>query len=57
MVYTVDGNTFEGVLETDSGDGLVLLVGSFEGTELPGQLFIPRERVAFVQIPPGEVLR
>ena len=57
VVYTTDGATFEGVLETESLDGVVLMVAALNETKLPGHVFIPRDRVSFVQIPPAEVLR
>ena len=57
VVYTTDGRTFEGVLDAESADGLVLIVASLNGQQLPGQLFFPREQVSFVQLPPVDVLR
>ena len=55
MVHTIDDKTIRGLVLEVAPDG-VLLGGAeyLDGAPVPlgGQLFIPKERVAMVQIPP-----
>lgn len=56
VVHTTDDRTIEGVLETDARDGLVLAGASYVETggnkiALDGQVFVPAEKVSFVQRP------
>lgn len=54
LVHTTDDKTIEGVLDTVARDGVVLIAGRYlEGdakVELAGETFIPREKIAFVQV-------
>jgi hypothetical protein len=60
VVHTTDDHTFEGTLTKVARDGLVLRAAVFvssEGNEeMPGETFVPRDRVSFVQVPTGAVL-
>lgn len=53
IVYTVDEQTLDGWLVEVAGDGLVLNdthVRTERDVPLPGDVFVPAERVRFVQI-------
>lgn len=54
VVYTTDEHTLEGVIERVSPDGVVLFdsqVRSDDDVALAGLVFVPRERIRFVQLP------
>lgn len=54
IVHTADGS-IDGVLLVTGTDGLVLAdatyLGDDEKTEVAGELFVPREKVSFIQVP------
>lgn len=51
LIHTVDGQTIDGQLARVDADGLVLAPAMWEGYELGGQVWVPRERVAWAQQP------
>lgn len=60
VVHTTDRQSIDGVLREVAKDGVVLLNARYldapDGPEpLHGDVYIPRERVAFVQVREGEL--
>lgn len=54
VVYTTDEQVYEGVIESVAQDGVVLFdaqVRSDTDVALAGLIFVPREKVRFVQVP------
>jgi len=52
-VYTTDEQVLDGLLVTDASDGIVLIdvrVRSDSDIALQGEIYVPRERVRFVQL-------
>jgi len=52
-VYTTDEQVLDGLLVTDASDGIVLIdvrVRSDGDVDLQGEIYVPRERVRFVQL-------
>ena len=52
LVHTRDGQTIDGQLARVDRDGLVLSPAEWEQVEVGGEVFVPRERVAWCQRPP-----
>jgi hypothetical protein len=53
VVYTTEDKVLEGVLFVVSDEGIVLnntVIHEGKGVPLAGDIFIPRERIRFVQI-------
>ena len=54
VVHLTDSNTVEGLLRRSAPDGLVLEAAQYHDTERPvplsGDVFLPRDRVSFVQV-------
>ena len=53
IVYTTDEQVLDGLLVTDASDGIVLIdvrVRSDNDIALQGEIYVPRERVRFVQL-------
>lgn len=53
VVYTTDDHTLDGWLSDEGTDGIVLTdtyVRSDNDVHLPGDVFIPRDKVRFLQI-------
>lgn len=53
LVHTVDRTTFDGQLVRVDTDGLVLQPAQWEGQQLGGEVWVPRERVGWCQEPPN----
>lgn len=54
IVHETDDRSLAGTLITVGRDGLVLRGATYleeEGTALAGEVFLPRDRVSFVQLP------
>lgn len=55
IVHSADGSSIEGLLDTEAPDGVVLrssrLLGP-GGTEMAGEIWIPRAQILFVQTVP-----
>lgn len=58
VVHTVDNSTLRGLLEDTARDGIVLRAARFldggngDGVHLAGELFVPRDKIAFIQVRP-----
>ncbi len=53
IVYTTDDATFDGLLVTVADDGLVLFdahIRSDDNVRLAGEIYVPREKVRFIQV-------
>lgn len=53
IVYTTEGDTLDGLLNEVAPDGLVLWdarVQSDQGVALSGEVFVPKDKVRFVQV-------
>lgn len=55
VVHTRDDQSLHGVLMEQSGDGLILRAAELlreggNGTKMAGEVFVPRESVAFCQL-------
>lgn len=53
IVYTTENDTLDGLLEAVAADGLVLWdsrVQSDQGVPLGGEVFVPKDKVRFVQV-------
>lgn len=53
LVHTTDERTVQGILALVARDGLVLRAAKYldeQDVPLGGELFVPRERVLFVQV-------
>jgi hypothetical protein len=53
LVHTRDGQTIDGQLVRVDADGLVLGPAQWEGVDVGGEVWVPRERVAWCQQPPA----
>lgn len=55
-MHTTDDSTLRGFLEDMGSDGVVLRAARFVQTEgdvaLAGEVFVPRHKIAFVQVRP-----
>lgn len=51
LVQTTDGQTLEGSLVRVDADGIALASPRLDATALSGDLWVPRERIAWVQRP------
>lgn len=52
VVHTTEDDSYKGILDAEYTDGLVLRATTRLGAEpvsLPGELFVPRDKVALIQ--------
>lgn len=59
IVHTTEGQSLEGLLTTNASDGLVMTAAIFldsstDPVQLAGTIWVPREKLAFLQIEPKE---